>query len=99
MITAVCKNFVDDSRSVTATQNLVRDDTHRVETVLGYLGLQGATRKRIPNPQTPGKWKGFTTLALDNVGLFVTVSERKWDRAKEIIRNLLEKSNDPDHFP
>ena len=65
---------------------------------MGYLGLQGATRKRRPNPQTPGEWTGYITFSLENAGLFVTVSERKLGRTKEIICDLLEKFNEFDHF-
>ena len=89
VITASCKTFVDDSWSVAATQKLARDATHCVETVMGYLGLQGATRKRSPKSQTPEEWTGYITLSLENSGLFVTVSERKWGRTKEIICDLL----------
>ena len=50
VITAACKTFLDDSRSVTATQKLSRDSTHSVEKVMVYLGLQDAIRKRRLNP-------------------------------------------------
>ena len=63
-----------------------------------YLGLQDANRKRIPNHQTPGEWKGYNTLSLGKTDLFVTVSERNWGRAKEIICNMLEIFNESDHF-
>ena len=63
-----------------------------------YQGLQDANRKRIPNHQTPGEWKGYNTLSLGKTDLFVTVSERNWGRAKEIICNMLENFNDSDHF-
>ena len=48
LITAACKTFVDDSRSVVAKQELSRDTTHHIETVMDYLGLQDATGKRCP---------------------------------------------------
>ena len=99
MVTAACNNFVDDPRSVPATQKLARDATHCVDTVMGYLGLQDATRKRCPKPQMTGECTGSTTLSLGNVDLFVTVSERNWGRAEEIIYDMLEKFNESDHFP
>ena len=89
VIIAACKTFVDDLRSVAATKKLSRDVTHCVETVMGYLGLQDATRKRCPNSQTLGDWTGSINLSLENVGLCVTVSENKWSRSKEIIGDLL----------
>ena len=82
-----------------ATQELSRDATHHIETVMGYLGFQYATGKRCPNYQTPGDWKGSITLSLENVGLCVTVSEMKWGRAKQIIGNLLTNFNHANHFP
>ena len=46
--------FLNYSWSVVATQKLVRDEIHIVETVMVYLGLQDATGKRCPKSQTPG---------------------------------------------
>ena len=66
---------------------------------MGYLGSQDATRKRRPKSQTTGEWTGYITLFLENFGLCVTVSEKKWGRDKEIIVNMLAKFNHPDHFP
>ena len=97
VVTAACNNFVDDPRSVPATQKLARDATHCVDTVMGYLGLQEATRKRSTNSQTTGEWTGYITLSLENVGLFVTMSERNWGRDEEIIYDMLEKFNDRIH--
>ena len=65
---------------------------------MGYLGLQDTTRKRLPNSPTPGKWTGSITLSPEKVGLCVTVSEKKWSRAKEILCDLLENFNHPNHF-
>ena len=83
------KTFMDDSRGVGATRELCQEATHRIETLMSYLGVQDATRKRRPNSQTPGEWTGSITLALEGVGLFVTVSQKKWDKAKGIIAELL----------
>ena len=66
---------------------------------MGYLGLQDATRNQHPNYQIPGEWTGSITLSLENVGLFVTVSVRKWGRSKEIICDLLSNFNDSNNFP
>ena len=65
---------------------------------MGYLGLQDTTRKWRPNYQTTGEWTGSITLSLENVGLCVTMYEKKWDRANEIIGVLLVKFNHADHF-
>ena len=97
IITSACKNFVDDSWSVAAPQKLARYPNHRIETVMCYLGLHDATKKRRSNYKKPGEWTGSITLDLENVGLYVAISEKKWGRAKETICNLLEKFNDDDH--
>ena len=99
VITAACKTFVDDSRSVAATQKLARDATYRVEIVMGYLVLQDTTINCRLNSQTPEEWTGYITFFLENIGLFVTVSERKRGKAKEIICDLLENFNESDHLP
>ena len=56
---------------------------------MGYLGLQDATSKWRPISQTPGKCTGSITLSLEGVGLFVAVSETKWNKAKEMIAGFL----------
>ena len=50
---ADCVTFVDDLRKTGACFALVQSATHRVETMMGYLGLQDATCKRRPNSQPP----------------------------------------------
>ena len=52
---------------------------------MGYLCLQDAAQKRRPTSQTPGEWTGSINLSLEGVVLFVTDSEKKWNKAKEII--------------
>ena len=95
----MCKTFVDDLQSVASTKKLSRDATHRIDTVMGYLGLQDATRKRRPNSQTLGECTGSITFFLENVVLCVTVSKKKWVKAKEIIYDILAKFNHSDHLP
>ena len=53
-----------------------------------YLGLQDAKKKWRPISQKPVEWTGSTTLPLEGVGLFVMVSEKKWNKAKEMIPNF-----------
>ena len=99
VISSDCKTFMDDSRGIGATRELCHEATHRVETLMSYLGLQDAARKRRPNSQTPGEWTGSITLALEGVGLFVTVSQKKWDKCKTIISSLLELYSSPKDLP
>ena len=53
-ISATCKTYVDDLRSIVATQSLAKEATHQVDTTMVYLVLQDATKKRRPISQTPG---------------------------------------------
>ena len=81
------------------TRELCHEATHWVETFMSYLGLQDAARKRRPNSQTPGEWTGSITLALEGVGLFITVSQKKWDKAKSLISDLLGYFTSPEDLP
>ena len=94
-----CKTFVDDLRSIGPTRSLCRATTHPVETMMGYLGLQDATRKRRPDSQHPGEWTGSISLVIPNVRLFVTVSQTKWDKAKGHIASLLSRFQLPEDRP
>ena len=66
---------------------------------MSYLGLQDATRKRRPDSQAPGEWTGSIIRSIDGVGLFVTVSQKKWDKARAMIDELLEAFESPDCRP
>ena len=83
-----CKTFVDDLRSTGPTRELTKAATHQVETRMSYLGLQDATRKRRPITQQPGEWTGSVSLTVPGVGVFVTVSQSKWDKAKGLLHEL-----------
>ena len=95
VIASDVKTFMDNSCSIGATCELCKEATHQVEIMMSYLGLQDATQKRRPNSQTPGESTDSITLALEGVGLFVTVSQKKWDKAKGIISELLEHYKSP----
>jgi hypothetical protein len=85
------KTFVDDYRTSGPTFQEVQRATHKLETTMSYLGVQDAVRKRRPCTQTPGEWTGAISLAIEDVGLFVTVSEKKWAKAKNILQSLLDE--------
>ena len=55
---------------------------------MAYLGLQDATRKRRPISRSPGEWTSSISVAIPDVGLFVTVSQKKWDKVKGILEDL-----------
>ena len=66
-------------------ESLAKQATHELETTMSYLGVQDATRKRRKVTQRPGEWTGSIILTVKDLGLFVTVTQHKWDRARNII--------------
>ena len=84
------RTYVDDSRTVGSSEEHCRQVTHRVESMMGYLGLQDATRKRRPVTQSPGEWTGSIVRAISKEGLFVTVSQKKWIKIKNIIQSTMD---------
>ena len=83
-----CNTFVNDLRPIGPTLELVELATHQMETRMAYLGLQDATRKRCHISRSPGKWASSISVAIPDVGLFATVSQKKWDKAKTILGDL-----------
>ena len=92
-----CKFFCDDFRIIGSNEKLTKRATHRLETTMSYLGVQDGTRKRRSITQKPGKWTGSIVLSVEGIGVFVTISQQKWNRARAIISkwndrvNLIEK--------
>ena len=94
-----CKTFVDDGRPISNSRANCRAVTHQIETMMGYLGLQDATRKRRPDSQAPGEWTGTLMRAIEGVGLFVTVSQVKWDKVKNILSSLRDEFTHESDLP
>ena len=86
-----CKFFCDDFRVVGPTPLLTKAATHKLETTMAYLGIQDATRKRRRISQTPGEWTGSIVLSVKDIGVFVTVSQKKWDRARSIVTDWFDQ--------
>ena len=66
-------------------EKMAKQATHKLGTNMSYLGIQDATRKRRNITQRPGEWTGSISLSVKECSLFVTVSQRKWDKARSII--------------
>ena len=62
---------------------------HWVETMMGYLGLKVATRKRCTITQAPGEWTGSNVRAIEGIGLFVTVSHKNCGRVKGTMESIV----------
>ena len=93
------KTFVDDLRSIGCSEEHCQLITHQVETRMGYLGLQDATRKRRPVSPSPGEWTGSIIRAVKGTGLFVTVSVKKWEKIKAILQEVRDSFTSGVHRP
>ena len=99
VIAADCKFFCDDFRVIGPTKDTTKAATHRLESTMSYLGIQDATRKRRAITQTPGEWTGSIVLSVKDVGVFVTVSKKKWNRARDIIIKWSTTINESEELP
>jgi hypothetical protein len=82
--------YVDNNRT---TRNLEREAwlaARRVASVCSYLGIQDAARKRRKASQTPGAWAG-AVVSTGEDGVWVSVLQEKWDKAKALIKATLEE--------
>lgn len=80
--------YVDDCRTIGGDLEEARSVSRRVASVLNFLGLQDAPRKRRDPSKTPGAWAGSI---LDTSGdvVSICVSQERWDKAKGIIQWML----------
>ena len=78
--------YIDDIRGMGSSEESCRLATRRVASRINSLGQQDAPRKRRPPSRTPGAWAGAMCLSNDD-GLFVTCTQKKWDKAKGIVEH------------
>ena len=77
--------YIDDIRTGGASESLAWAASRRVASVVQYLGLQDAPRKRRAPSRTPGAWAGAMCSTDDMGNVLVTCSKEKWVKAKNII--------------
>ena len=77
--------YIDDIRTGDGTEKGCCATTRRVALLTNYLGQQDAARKRRAPSKSPGAWLGAMCESISRKGLFVTCSQEKWDKAKEIV--------------
>ena len=87
-IAADFETYVDDIRSSDGTEEGCVIATRRIASVCNHLGIQDAARKRRFPSQRPGVWCGAKTSA-DNVGVYTSTTQQKWDKAKTTIEGWL----------
>jgi hypothetical protein len=68
--------------------------THHVAARLNYLGEQDAARKRGEASKRPGAWAGSVIEAIEREGLFVSVSQEKWNKVQGIIQRYYQDAID-----
>jgi hypothetical protein len=76
--------YIDDNRTTGNTEQEAWMGARRVASVCSFLGIQDAARKRRKASQTPGAWAG-AVVSTDGDGVYVSVSQEKWDKAKEMV--------------
>jgi hypothetical protein len=85
-LAAFVVSYVDDLRTGSSKGRVECERvTHVTGSKLNYLGEQDATRKRGEASQEPGAWAGSVIVSKTGEGLYVTVSQEKWDKVKDIL--------------
>jgi hypothetical protein len=81
--------FVDDLRPTGPGKKNCWRAAQRAGSVLSWLGIQDASRKRRDSSQSPGAWAGSVIRA--NIdGVFVLSDEEKWIKAKALLQEVLD---------
>jgi hypothetical protein len=88
--------FVDDLRVTGPTREECWKAGQRAAQILNHLGLQDAPRKRRGASQAPGPWTG-TILRTDLDGVFVFVSQEKWDKGKAQVEEVISMIEEDPH--
>jgi hypothetical protein len=84
--------YVDDVRLTGSSSKECREAGRRAASVANSLGIQDAARKRRFGSQRPGAWAG-SVVETSHEGVFVTVSQEKWDKCKRYIGDIIEELN------
>lgn len=66
-----------------------------VASVCSFFGIQDASRKRWSASKTPGAWAG-TVILTDANGVYITVSQEKWEKSRKMVEDTLQELKDND---
>jgi hypothetical protein len=80
--------FVDNLRPCGNSKAQAWQAARRAASILNWLGLQDAARKRRDSSQSPGAWTG-AVIRTDGDDVWLLVSQEKWDRNKAIVREMM----------
>ena len=83
--------YIDDIRTGGPSEVDCHGSSRRVASIVNHLGVQDAARKRRPAATRPGAWAGAICFALLGWGLYVSCSQEKWDKGKNIVEALYEQ--------
>jgi len=83
--------YIDDIRTGGPSEEDCHATSHRVASIINYLGMQDAPRKRRPGALRPGAWAGAICFTILGWGLYVSCSQEKWDKGKGIVESLYEQ--------
>lgn len=85
--------YVDDIRCSAPTQEEAWKGSQRTSSILGFLGLQDAARKRRDPGQETGAWTG-SVVWTSNQLLTVLTTQEKWDKAKSHLEWIKQNIDD-----
>ena len=89
-IAAFFETYVDDIRTGDCGgEDACHRLTHVIAARINYLGQQDSPRKRRKVGLAPGAWAGAMVISKPGDGLYVTCSQEKWDKARNIIFTML----------
>lgn len=83
-------SYVDDLRSTSPSLEEAWQVLQRISSILGYLGIQDAARKRRPPTQRPGVWAG-SMVYVDEANVGVYLSHDKWIKVKTYLSWIKEE--------
>ena len=83
--------YIDDIRTGGPSEEDCHATSHRVASIINHLGMQDAPRKRRAGAPRPGAWAGAMCFAILGWGLYVTCSQEKWDKGKNIVEILYDQ--------
>jgi hypothetical protein len=77
--------YVDDLRPTDPSSRECWNAGRRCGSVLSYLGLKNAARKRRESSRKPGAWVG-SLLRSEKTGIYTLTLQEKWDKTKRLAK-------------
>jgi hypothetical protein len=85
-IAAEALDYVDDNRTAGHSYEATWQASTRLAKGYSYLGIQDATRKRLPPSKEPGPWAGMIVWTKGDV--MKSVSQDRRDKTKAVLAAL-----------